>query len=277
MQSSLEIFDLDTGAARVVWHCPDRIEAPNWAPTGETLAFNRDGRLYRVPTAGGEPAMIDTGFADRCNNDHGFSPDGRWLAISHRTNDGMVIYRVQASGGTPERVTTTAGSYWHGWSPDGETMAICGRRNGRFDIHTIPAEGGEERQLTGLDGAEDGHNDGLDFGPDGRIWFNSDRTGSAQIWVMAPDRRDLMQMTDDDRVNWFPHPSPDGKWVVYLSYPPGTQGHPADLDVEIRIMRPDGSERRTLMDVFGGQGTLNVPSWAPDSRAFAFVRYVPDV
>ncbi len=273
MRSSLEIYDLASGNARVVFQTEDLIEAPNWEPSGDTLVFNGGGLLYRIALDGGAPVQIDTGVATRCNNDHGVSPDGRTLVVSHRTEDGSTIFTLPAEGGTPQQITP-GGSYWHGWSPDGSTLAFVGKRGGRFDIYTVPVSGGAEARLTGLDGAEDGHNDGPDYAADGmRIWFNSDRTGHAQIWTVGLDGSNPEQVTFDERVNWFPHPSPDGQWVVYLSYPPGTEGHPADLDVELRLMRPDGSDMQVLLAFNGGQGTINVPSWAPDSSGFAFVRY----
>ncbi len=261
------------GAARAVYQTNDLIEAPNWDPSGNTLIFNGGGLLYRIAVEGGAPDVIDTGFANQCNNDHGISPDGKMLVVSHRTEDGSTLFTLPTGGGVPTQVTP-GGSYWHGWSPDGSTLAYVGKRDGRFDIYTIPVAGGDEARLTGLKGADDGHNDGPDFAADGaRIWFNSDRSGHAQIWTVGLDGSDPVQMTFDDRVNWFPHPSPDGNWVVYLSYTPGTAGHPADLDVELRLMRPDGSDMRGVLAFNGGQGTINVPSWAPDSRGFAFVRY----
>lgn len=273
MPSSLEIFDLESGRSRVVYRTEERIEAPNWDPFGATLLFNGGGRLFRVPVAGGTPEVVDTGFAQACNNDHGIAPDGATIALSHHGQDGSRIYTVPAGGGSPTCVTEAPGSYWHGWSPDGARLAFCGQRDGQFDIYTVPVDGGEELQLTGRDGPE-GHNDGPDYAPDGRhIWFNSDRSGHAQIWRMGVDGADPRRMTADDRVNWFPHPSPDGAHVLYLSYPPGTLGHPADLPVELRLMNPEGGGARTLLSFIGGQGTINVPCWAADGRAFAYVRY----
>jgi Tol biopolymer transport system component len=214
-------------------------------------------------------APVETGFATACNNDHGFSPDGTRIAISHETESGSAIYLMPAGGGWPERVTPEAPSYWHGWSPDGTKLAYCALRGGRYDIHTIPVAGSaEETRLTA-----EGHNDGPDYAPDGSIWFNSDRSGHAQIWWMGPDGADQRQVTADGFVNWFPHPSPDGSRVVYLAYPPGTTGHPGGLDVALRIMAPDGSGVRTLVELHGGQGTINVPSWSPDGAAFAYMRY----
>lgn len=273
MRSSLEIFDLKRGGSEVVYQCDDLIEAPNWDPGGETLLFNGGGRLHRIPVSGGTPEAVDTGFATACNNDHGISPGGDVIALSHHSEGGSRIYTVPAEGGAPAMVTPLPGSYWHGWSPDGARLAFCGRRNAQFDIHTVPVAGGEERQLTGRAGAE-GHNDGPDYAPDGQhIWFNSDRSGHAQIWRMGVDGGDPQQMTDDTSVNWFPHPSPDGTHVLYLAYPPGTLGHPADLPVELRLMNPDGGDNRRLLAFNGGQGSINVPCWAADGRAFAYVRY----
>jgi Tol biopolymer transport system component len=229
-----------------------------------------------LPVSGGKPTTVDTGFAVRCNNDHGISPDGKLLAISdqsqgdHQSN----IYILPLSGGTPRRVTQKSPSYWHGWSPDGKTVAYPGQRNGEFDIYTISTEGGEETQLTTAKGLDDGP----EYSPDGKyIYFNSVRTGRMQIWRMHPDGSAQEQVTSDDLNNWFPHISPDGKWLVFLSYGKEVEGHPENKDVMLRIMPLDGDKIdgkiEILAKLFGGQGTINVPSWSPDSKQLAFVSY----
>jgi len=273
VRSSLEIYRLATGRSDVVLATDDLIEAPNWDPGGGSLLVNGGGRLFRVPLdRTPELVPVPTGFADACNNDHGFSPDGTRIALSHRTDAGSTVFTVPASGGAPVQVTDRNPSYWHGWSPDGARLAYVGNRGGAFDIFTCPAEGGAETRLT----ADAGHNDGPDYTPDGRhIWFNSDRTGHAQIWRMAADGSDPHRMVESGTVDWFPHPAPDGARVIWVAYPPGTTGHPRDRDVAIRIVDADGRGARTLVELFGGQGTLNVPSWAPDGSAFAYVRYGP--
>ncbi len=274
MKSFLEVYRLAAACSERVFETDRHIEAPNWDAARDALLVNSEGRLFRVALSGGEMVPVETAGLSHLNNDHGLSPDGRMLAVSDNIKGrGSVIYTLDAGGGAVTRVTDDPGAYWHGWSPDGRALAFCGLRNGQFDIFTIPADGGTERQLTGCAGFE-GHNDGPDYSPDGGwIWFNSDRTGHAQIWRMRCDGSGIERMTRDDRVNWFPHPSPDGAWVVYLSYPPGTEGHPPDLDVQLRLMRPDGSDDREILAFNGGQGTINVPSWAPDGSAFAYVRY----
>jgi Tol biopolymer transport system component len=209
MRSSLEIVDLSSRTTRSIYRTPDLIEAPHWTREGTALYFNSDGRIFRlVPDGVAQPQVIDTGFATRCNNDHGLSPDGAQLVISDQTRDGSSrIYVLPANGGAPREVTPLAPSYWHGWSPDGKTVAYCAKRDGKFGIFTIPAAGGEERRLTITDGLDDGP----DYSPDGRwIYFNSDRTGRMQIWRMHPDGTQLEQITADAYNNWFPHPSPCG-------------------------------------------------------------------
>jgi len=273
VESTLEVVSIASGDRRAVLHTSGRIEAPNWSRDGRWLIYNGGGRIHRVRVEGGQPETLDTGFATRCNNDHGLSPDGSLLAVSHHSEDGRSrIYVLPAEGGAPRLVTPEGPSYWHGWSPDGRTLAYCGERGGEFDIYTIPVEGGPEKRLTTAPGLDDGP----DYSPDGRwIYFNSERAGLMQIWRMRPDGTDQQAVTADACNNWFPHPSPDGKWLVFLSYDRSVKGHPPDKDVRLRIMSLPGGEPRDLVRVFGGQGTLNVPSWSPDSRQFAFVSYKP--
>ena len=217
--------------------------------------------------------MIDTGFAIRCNNDHGISPDATQLAISDNSQEdhNSIVYIVPIRGGTPRRITQKSPSYWHGWSPDGTTLAFVGQRNGEFDIYTIPAAGGEETRLTTAKGLDDGP----EYSPDGKyIYFNSERTGHMQIWRMKPDGSDQEQVFSDDRNNWFPHISPDGQWMVFLTYETDVTGHPENKDVMLRLMSLSDKKITVLAKLFGGQGTINVPSWSPDNKRLAFVSYL---
>ena len=275
LYSTLETVDIASTDRRAVYVAEGRFEAPNWTHDGSSLIFNRNGRIERIPVAGGTPETIDTAFATHCNNGHGISADGRLIAISDESQqaqqgNGSLIYVLPLTGAVPRRITEQGPSYWHGWSPDGETICFCGERNGQFDVYTIPTAGGPETQLT----RSAGHNDGPDYSPDGRfIYFNSDRTGTMQIWRMAPDGSNQEELTSDEFNNWFPHISPDGKWMVFLSYAPGVTGHPPDKDVTLRLMSLADRKIGVLAILFGGQGTINVPSWSPDSKRVAFVSY----
>ena len=272
LESNIEIVDVGTGERQIVRTSQAHYEAPNWAPDGESLIFNHDGLLYDLEIAAQVIRPIETGFADNLNNDHGFSPDGTMMAISHSPpGEGSIIYTMPAEGGEPTQITEQWPSYWHGWSPDGELLAYVGRRDGDFDIYVIPAAGGEEVRLTDAPGLDDGP----DYSPDGQyIYFNSVRTGSMKIWRMAPDGSNQEQLTfDDEYADWFPHPSPNGQWIAFLSYEGDVEGHPPNKPVTIRIMAADGGTPHTVATLFGGQGTINVPSWAPDSQRLAFVSY----
>lgn len=273
MRSQLCLYDLQSEDITVLLEHSGHIEAPNWHRDGY-LIVNGDGRLYRVPLESPALQLIDTGHANACNNDHGISPDGTRLVISDASRtEGSCIYTLPAAGGVPVRVTQGVPSYWHGWSPDGRTLAYVGKRGGRFVLLTCPVSGGDETIVTD---AFD-HVDGPDYTSDGQcIWFNGERAGRVDLWRIRPDGTALEQMTGDDAVNWFPHPSPDGKYVLYLAYPAGTKGHPYGLDVALRLMFAAGGAPRTLCQLWGGQGTINVPCWAPDSRRFAFMRYISD-
>lgn len=269
MGSHLKIHDLAARSSRTVLTCDMLIEAPNWTRTG-ALIVNGAGRLFSVPLGAPRLEVIDTGFATLLNNDHGLSPDGSLLAISDKTETGQsVIYLLPATGGTPWRVTPKQPSWWHSWSPDGTRIAYAAARGDRtVVIATCALDGSDERILTkGFD-----HCDGPDFTPDGAwIWFNAEKAGQVCLWRMHPDGSGLERMSGDGRVHWFPHPSPDGKHVLYLAYPAGTKGHPRDCEVQLRLMPADGGPPVVLERIWGGQGTINVPCWAPDARGFAYV------
>lgn len=270
LYSTLETVEIDSTNRRVAYTSVGRFEAPNWTRDGQFL-FNRNGHIERMPVRGGTPAIIDTGFANRCNNDHGVGPDGTQLAISDQSrNENSQVYLVPIGGGTPRLITQNSPSYWHGWAPDGKTLAFVGERNGEFDIYSIPTTGGSETRLTTAPGLDDGP----EYSPDGKyIYFNSVRTGLMQIWRMHPDGSEQERITFDDFNNWFPHISPDGKWMVFLTYEKEVSGHPEDKNVMLRLMSLADRRIVILAKLFGGQGTINVPSWSPDGTQFAFVSY----
>jgi TolB protein len=279
LYSTLETVDIDSADRRVVYLAHEHFEAPNWMRDGSAFLFNRDGRIVRLPVSGGTPQTIDTGLATRCNNDHGISPDGSELAISDNSqaDHESLVYIVPISGGTPRRITQESPSYWHGWSPDGKTLAFVGLRGGNGDIYTLPADtragapAPHEMRLTTANGLDDGP----EYSPDGKyIFFNSERTGHMQIWRMKPDGSDQEQVFSDDLNNWFPHISPDGQWMVFLTYAADVSGHPANKDVMLRLMSLSDKKVTVLVKLFGGQGTMNVPSWSPDSKRLAFVSYM---
>ncbi|MCX7007166.1 MAG: hypothetical protein NTY53_07945 [Kiritimatiellaeota bacterium] len=284
IRSIVETIPIPSGDRRVLYHTRELIEAPNWTRDGVALLFNGSGRIFRfalakaadgklIPAGDGRPVALDTGSNVKCNNDHGLSPDGSLLAISDATKPGgSRIYVLPLAGGAPRELTPHAPSYWHGWSPDGRTIAYCAQRDGKYGLFTIPAGDGEEKRLTTADGLDDGP----DYSPDGQwIYFNSDRTGRMQVWRIHPDGTGVEQVTRDDLNNWFPHPSPDGKWIVYVTFAADVKGHPRDKDVTLRLMRLATGEITTIVTLFGGQGTMNVPSWSPDSKRIAYVRYQP--
>jgi hypothetical protein len=270
--SSLETVTIASTDRHVEYVAAAHFEAPNWSRDGKFLVFNQDGTLHRLAFDGSEPTLIPTAPQIHCNNDHGISPDGQLLAISDQSTDDKKsrIYILPITGGSPRQITPNAPSYWHGWSPDGKTLAFTGERNGNFDIYSIPVAGGEETRLTTADGLDDGP----EYSPDGAwIYFNSERTGHMQIWRMKADGSQQEQVITEESNDWFPHISPDGQWMVYLAYEKGVTGHPGGKDIELRLMSMKDKSIKLLAKLFGGQGTINVPSWSPDSLKLAFVSY----
>jgi len=249
-----------------------QFEAPNWSRDGGSLLFTKDGKLTRIPAEGGATKPVDLG-AERCTGSHGFSTDGKWLAASCAMpgSQDVRVYIVPAEGGTPRTVTANPGSYFHSWSPDGKTILFSRFKDGALNFYAISAEGGEERAMT----TGTGVSDDPDYSPDGKyIYFNSDRAGGTmQIWRMKADGTEPEQVTHDEWNNWTPHPSPDGKSIVILSYDGSVKGHPGNTPIALRILTPEDGKIRTLVNLVGGNGTINVNSWAPDSKHLAFVSF----
>jgi len=274
----LETMNVFDGHRRVIYEKSSRFEAPNWMPDGKELLFNMDGSLYQINVDGGEPRKLDTGFANRNNNDHGISFDGKMLAISnHReglTGGGSSVYVLPLAGGTPKLITEDTPSYWHGWSPDSKEVVYVAQRNGKpiYNIYKKPVKGGPETALTNCKPGE--HVDGCEYSPDGKyIYYNGSQSGTMQIWRMKPDGSGKEQITFDEYNDWFPHVSPDGRWIVFISFPPDIEfnAHPSYKRVMLRMMPAGGGAPKVIAWLYGGQGTINVPSWSPDSRHIAFV------
>ena len=276
--SIIQTVNIETGEIDTVLAVKAHMEAPNWHKDNY-LILNSYGKLVTLDLKSKKWGQINTGFATACNNDHGISPDGKWLAISHndrkdtsRKGYKSAVYVLPVKGGEPRRITPEVPSYWHGWSADGKTLAYCAERNGNFDVYTASIDGGAEKRLTTSEGLDDGP----DYSSDGKyIYFNSYRTGHMQIWRMLADGSNPEQLTFDEYSNWFAHPSPDNKWIVYIAYTTDEKDkHLFGKNVKLRLMNLQTKAIKDITPVFyGGQGTINVPSWSADSKKVAFVSY----
>jgi TolB protein len=288
-RSKITVFDLGTRSETVVYQADDVIEAPNWSRDGKFLLVNTGSNLYRLPVGGAAEAKlekIDLGEGGyRCNNDHDFSFDGKMLAFSASSASSRQsqVFLARADGTGAKLMTPAAPSYFHGWSPDGAWLAFVGQRDGKFEIYRVPAAGGPEQRLT----SKGAYDDGPEYSPDGKwIYFNSNRSGGWDVWRMpssgaGANDADAKQVTSDELEDWFPHLSPDGKLMVFLSFPKGTTDHNGKMaGVTLRMMPAPGADLKpakieVLTTIFGGQGTINVNSWSPDSKKFAYVVYEP--
>jgi hypothetical protein len=288
-RSHIAIYDLAARTSRVLYSGDGVIEAPNWSRDGKFLLVNTRGDLFRLALGSSTPELERLPLSPgsyNCNNDHDLSPDGQLLAFSASSpaNAKSQVWVSRADGSSVKLITPQAPSYFHGWSPDGHFLAfVADRGDGKYELYRVPAEGGAEERLT----TAGGYDDGPEYSPDGRfIYFNSNRGGRWNLWRMPPTGAGALdalaqQVTRDEPEDWFPHISPDGKWMVWLSFPPGTAGHNDRMPgMQLRLARtpgaaPEAQGIEVLSDFFGGQGTINVNSWSPDSKQFGYVIYEP--
>lgn len=271
----LETMNVFDGKRKVIHTKDSRFEAPNWMPDGDKLIFNMDGSLYTIPTEGGDLAKVNTGAADDLNNDHCISFNGKMIGISHNDGNGSNVFVLPLTGGEPVAVTTDAPSYLHGWAPNNKEVVYVAQRGGSeiYNIYRKSIKGGEEEKLT--DNKKLEHVDGSEYSPDGKyIYYNgSQKGGTMQLWRMKPDGSNKEQLTFDQYNNWFPHISPDGKWIAYISFEPDIElnTHPSYKRVTLKLMPVSGGAPKVIAYLYGGQGTFNVNSWSPDSKHIAFV------
>ena len=270
--SSIETMDVATGTRKLLYTDTGSLQAPNWTPDNKHLIYNTNkGLIYRFDLRTYKSQLVNTGDVKSNNNDHVLSFDGKMLGLSSRTPQyNSVVYTVPVQGGIPKQITPTGPSYLHGFSPDGKYLVYTGGRNNNYDIYKIPVNGGTEIRLT-TDSTLD---DAPEYSPDGKyIYFNSVRTGRMQLWRMKPDGSNQEQLTSDEYNNWFPHISPDGKWIAFLSFHNdiNPSDHPFYRHVYLRLLPVNGGKPIVIAYLYGGQGSINTPSWSPDSKKIAFV------
>ncbi len=271
--SSIELMDINSGNRQLVYTAPESLQAPNWTRDNKSLIYNSKGLIYRFDLVKHTPQVLNTEPVVKNNNDHVISFNGKMLGLSSTGTDaknGSLVFTVPIEGGKPKQITPTGPSYLHGWSPDGKYLVFTGQRNNEFDIYKVPSKGGEEVRLTTAPGLDDG----AEYSPDGKfIYFNSTRSGSMQLWRMKADGSGQEQLTNDEYNNWFPHVSPDGRWIVFLSFTKDVKpdDHPFYKHVYLRMKPVNGKQLTVLAYLYGGQGSINTPSWSPDSKKIAFV------
>lgn len=277
--SSIELLDVHTGNREIIYNSPKSLQAPNWTLDGKSLIYNSEGKIYKLNIRKRTAEVVNTGTVTNNNNDHVISFDGKTLGLSSGVQElgGSIVWTVPLKGGTPKQITPIGPSYLHGWSPDGKYLVYTGQRNKEFDIYRIPAGGGPEVRLTSAEGLDDGP----EYSPDGQyIYFNSNRTGTMLLWRMKADGSEQEAITDGEFHDWFPHISPDGKWIVFLSFlkeEVSSGDHPFYKHVYLRMMPVSGGKPKVIAYVYGGQGTINTPSWSPDSKKVAFVSNSSDI
>jgi TolB protein len=280
--STLETVKVASTDRRVAYTAAERFAAPNWSHNGTAIVFAHGGTLQRfgldpapypslnvqaVMTA--RPTPLRTDAPAPLSDHHGFSPDGTELAVSATDGGVSHVYVLAADDSSIHKVATGSSAVWNSWSPDGRTLALSEQRGGESKICTLPAQGGAET----CPPHQQGRNENADFSTDGEwIYFGSDRTGAMQLWRMHPDGSAQEQLLTESGDDLSPHPSPDGKWLVYIAFPNGAPAH-AEQVAELRLLSLSDRKSHLLATLLAGPGTILSPSWSPDSTRVAFVSY----
>jgi hypothetical protein len=271
------VLSLADRKERVLLSSMDRWDCPVFTPDGRSVLCSSKGRLYLLPVSGGKQRGFPLGDLT-ASRDYAFSPDGQRLAIT--VGNGMWL--TPAAGGPLSALQPRLSGYIHGWTADSQSLLYAAKRDGTIKIFHRSADGGDEERLL----AYDGTCDGLDATRDGKwIYYCGDKSGKMKIWRIpatgaGPNDERAEQVTDDDPGDWFPHPSPDGKWLLFLSHPQAEPGTPDRKEVVLRLMPLPGDKLgpgpiQELARFIGGQGTINSPCWSPDGKSIAYVRYAP--
>lgn len=276
MHSSIEFLDVAKGEVTLLLSSNTRMSAPTWFPDGKTLLCNAHGRMHQFSMTDRMLKLVDTECLSETHCDYGLSPDGSQLALTNSYScENARIYIRDMQTGEIRIIVNRSPAWFHGWSPDGRQLIYTCFRNGAWAIAQTRSDGTKPEQiLLRSDAFSSRWLDGPEFSPDGRyIWFSSDRTGTMQIWRRELETGINEQMTDGEDASFFPHPSPDGAHVCFLKKK-GVEGHwRQDGLAELWLLSLDGSAPRHLHTVYGGLGTLNLPSWSPTGEGFAYARY----
>lgn len=270
------------------WH------APNWTADGKYIVSDMGNALYRIPVSGadkGKPEKIYAAANMMATNDHAASWDGKQIAATAIKLPMPARIRGAADIPNPILVMNVDGSgahqvhmgWLHGWSPDGKYLVYTGTIGDSANIYRIDTDGSGELRMTTGKAADDGP----EYSADGKwVYFCSKRSGKWDGWRMpasgaGPGDKLAEQVTfGTDTQDWFPHISPDGKWLYTLSYPMDHPDHNyIGAGMKIKLLRlkngvgAKGAKLTTVRTFFGGQGSGNTGGWAPDSKTFAWTEY----
>jgi Tol biopolymer transport system component len=134
-------------------------------------------------------------------------------------------------------------------------------KGGSPDLYVCNSDGSGLKQLTKTREDESSPC----WSPDGRsiCYVSSSTAPSLQIISADGGAPRRIRTVGAGRVS-EPDWSPDGKYIVFTAM---------RREFEICLVPAEGGESKTIVKLFGGQGTINVNSWSPDNRTIAFVSY----
>lgn len=205
------LYSLPAGRVLSFPRFPGTNATPAWSPDGRQIAFmssmRGDPEIWVANSNGNHPKQI-TFTPHSVNTSPVWNPKTGQQIVFVSDRGGLPgLYMMNSDGSNVIKINLPDMGYVVDptWSPNAQLLAFSWRRpSGNYDLYMMDIGSHQLLQLT----RDAGRNQRPSWAPDGRhLVFQSDRTGSWQIWTMLADGSEARQLTrsgNNSSPNWSP-------------------------------------------------------------------------